>query len=153
MDMGGMMEMTGAGASRAHRDINGRRRSVRAGGSCRQRSSVDTGAAIDGVGDSELVTLRVDDVDIGAVDGADLVAPFGVGVAGDLDRVQQIRRRDIRRERNIRWRPRDKVPEIETEDGGIGIDAGPLDGDGGPGCEGRVGGRTGDLDGRYQRTK
>jgi hypothetical protein len=145
--------MGGAGASRAHRDINGRRRSVRAGGSCRQRSRINTGAAVDRIRDSELVTLRVDYVDICSVDGADLVAPFGVGSAGDLDRVKQIRRRDICSERNIRWRPRHKVPKIETEVGGIGINAGPFNGNGGPGCVGRVGRRTGDLDGGHQRTE
>lgn len=128
--MGGMMEMTGAGASWAHRDINGRRRSVRAGGSGWQRSSIDTCAAVDGIRDSELVTLGVDDVDICAVDTANLVAPFGVSVAGNLNRVKKIRGRDIRSERNIRWRPRHKVPKIKTEVGGIGIDAGPFDGDG-----------------------
>ena len=142
-----MMERTGAGTGRAHRDINGRRRSARAGGSGRQRSRVHTGGAIDGIGDSEFLSLRVDDVDVGAVDAADLVAPFGVGVAGDLDRVRQIRRGDVYSQRNIRWRPGHKVPKIETEVGGIGIDASPLDVDGGPGCVGRVRSGTGDLDG------
>lgn len=134
--MMGMMEMTGAGASRAHRDINCRHRSVGAGGSCRQLSRVDTGVGVDEVRDSELVTLRVDDVHICAVDAADLVAPFGVGVAGNLNRERKIRGRDIRSERNIRWRPSHKVPKIKTEVGGVGINAGPLDGDGGPGSVG-----------------
>lgn len=148
-----MMERTGAGTGRAHRDINGRRRSARAGGSGRRRSSVHTGGAIDGIGDSELISLRVDDVDVGAVDTADLVAPFGVGVAGDLDRVRQIRRGNVYSQRNIRWRPRHKVPEIETEVGGIGINAGPLDGDGGPGRVGTVGSGIGDFNGSDKRSK
>lgn len=151
--MGRMMERTRAGTGRAHRDINGRRRSARAGGRGRQRSRVHTGSAIDGIGDSEFISLCVDDVDVGAIDAADLVAPFGVGVAGDFDRVRQIRRGDVYSQRNIRWRPGHKVPEIETEVGGIGIDTGPLDVDGGPGCVGRVGSGTGDLNSSGKRSE
>lgn len=145
------MEKTGAGTGRAHRDINGRRRSAGAGGRRGHGGRVDAG--LDGLGDGELVALRVDDVDIGAVDAADLVAPFGVGVAGDLNGVGQIFRWDVKRQRNIGGRPGDKVPEVEAEVGGIGIDAGPLDSHSGPGCVGGVGGRTGDVDGCSQRAK
>lgn len=144
------MEKTRAGTGRAHRDINGRHRSG-AGG--RRRLRLLTIVAVLEFGDGELGTLRVDDVDVGAVDGADLVAPFGIGVAGDLHLVGQIRRRDVISQRNIRWRPGDKVPEIEADVGGVGIDTGPLDVDGGPGSVGLVGSRTGDVDGRCQRAK
>lgn len=148
-----MMEMTGAGAGGAHRDINGRRRRAGAGGGGRGGSRVDTGGAIHRAGHSELVALSVDDVDVGAVDAADLVAPFRVGVTGDLDGVRKIRGRNVQRQGNVRWGPGHKVPEIQTEVGGIGIDTRPLDVDGGPGCVGRVGRRAGDLDGACQRAE
>lgn len=145
------MEKTGAGTGRAHRDINGRRRSAGAGGRRGHRGRVDAG--LDRLGDGELVALREDDVDVGAVDAADLVAPFGVGVAGDLNGVGQIGRGDVQGQRHISRRPGDKVPKVETEVGGIGVDAGPPDGHSGPRCVGDVGCRTGDVDGRSQRAK
>lgn len=151
MGVGWMMERTGAG-SRAHRDIDGRCRSVGADGCSRQRS-VHAGGAVVGIVDGELLTLRVDDVDVRAVDTTDLVTPVGGGLAGDLDRVRQIRRGDVDGQRNIRWRPGDKVPEIKTEVGRIGINASPLDVDGGPGCVGRVRSGTGDFNGSDKRSE
>jgi hypothetical protein len=92
----------------------------------------------------------VDDVDIGAVNGTDLVTPFGVGVAGDLHHVGLIRRVYIQGQRDIGGRPGDKVPEVEAELGWIRVNCGPVDGDGGPSGVGRVGSGLGDANGGSQ---
>lgn len=147
--MGRLRGKAGAGSGRAHRDINGRHRSARASRSRQRRSRVNTSGVVGGFGNGELVTLRVDYVDVGAVDATDLVAPFGLSIARNMDSVNQIRRRNVQSQWEVRWRPGHKVPQIETEVGGIGINAGPLDCDGGPGCVGGVRRRTCYLDGGY----
>lgn len=81
-----VVEQSRAGRGRAHRDINGRccragRRS-RCSGCCKTR--INTVGRVGRVGDEEFLGLGVDDIDVGAVDPADLVAPLGIGVAGDL---------------------------------------------------------------------
>lgn len=81
-----VVEQSRAGRGRAHRDINGRccraRRRSRCSG-CGD-ASIDAVGCVGHVGDEEFLGLGIDDVDVGAVDPADLVAPLGIGVAGDL---------------------------------------------------------------------
>ena len=75
-----------AGRGRAHRDINGRCCRAGRGSRCSGCSDARINAfgRVGHVGDEESLRLSIDDVDVGAVDPADLVAPLGIGVAGDL---------------------------------------------------------------------
>ncbi|KAF5856502.1 hypothetical protein ETB97_007257 [Aspergillus alliaceus] len=95
----------------------------------RGRRLINTAGSAYWVTEGKPFTLGVDDLDVGAVSSADLG------------------------KRDIGGTPGDKVPEIETELGGISVNCGLVDTDSGPGCMGRGGSGLGDGDGGSQRRK
>lgn len=66
--------------------------------------------------------MGVDHVDVGAIDGVELVAVAGIGGARDVDFGASRRGFDVRGERDVGGWPVHKVHQVDAEGAWVGVD-------------------------------